>query len=145
MNMPHDAAVKDSSLRHAVAQTRDVLVATGTLSRAAPLSAARLLIHSAGFAGASSGFLESMLQRLRALFFDVPRPVERAPLSLQIDDLQGRRVLDIDHPGPMIELSLPGGTYQVTAQLGKVRRGYTLTLDHGATFDLHLCLVADRP
>jgi hypothetical protein len=33
---------------------------------------------------------------------------------------------------------LPPGTYHVTAQLGEVRRGYTMTLGEGQPFDLYL-------
>ncbi len=61
------------------------------------------------------------------------------PLHLYIDDLQGQRVFSAEDAGPQLALDLPAGTYQVTALLGPLCRGYTLTLTEGAPNDLYLC------
>jgi hypothetical protein len=50
----------------------------------------------------------------------------------------------VDDAGPLVEVPLPAGTYQVTVQLGCVRRSYTMTLEPGMSFDLHLRLSPDR-
>jgi hypothetical protein len=84
------------------------------------------------------------MQRLRALYAEGPWHDERAPLGLHIEDLQGHRVLTLDDAGPLIEVPLPAGTYHVSVCLGKVRRRYTLRLEHGASFDLYLRLAPDR-
>ncbi|MEO8119228.1 MAG: hypothetical protein ABI606_07895 [Rhodoferax sp.] len=63
---------------------------------------------------------------------------------MQIDDLRGHRVLDIEAAGPLVDVPLPAGTYHVTAHRGKVRRGYTMTLKQGAFFDLYLRLGAHQ-
>lgn len=60
-------------------------------------------------------------------------------LRLHVDDLQGKRVATVADAGPQLVLDLPAGTYQVTAILGEVCRGYTLTLRPGDAFNLQLC------
>jgi hypothetical protein len=112
--------------------------------RTAAVSAARLLVHAEDNVGARGKRFESPLRRLRALYADGPWHDEQAPLCLHIDDLQGRRVLAIDDAGPLSEVPLPAGTYNVTVRLGKVRRSYTMVLEQGASFDLYLRLAPDR-
>jgi len=108
--------------------------------RAATLSAAHLLIHAEAEIGERDRHSESPLRRRRALYADAPWHDERAPLGLQIDDLEVQRVLDIDDAGPLTDIPLPAGTYHVSVHLGKVRRSYTMTLEQGVSFDLHLRL-----
>jgi len=60
-------------------------------------------------------------------------------LRLHVDDLQGKRVATVADAGPQLVLDLPAGTYQVTAIMGEVCRGYTLTLQPGDAFNLQLC------
>jgi hypothetical protein len=49
-------------------------------------------------------------------------------------------VLALDDAGPLVEVALCPGTYHVSAQRGRLRRGYTVTLQQGASFDLYLRL-----
>jgi hypothetical protein len=64
---------------------------------------------------------------------------------VQVNDLGGREVFSQEDAGPLIELPLPAGIYLVSAQAGKVKRSYTLVLEQGASFDLHLCLLTAQP
>lgn len=64
---------------------------------------------------------------------------------VQIDDLLGRRFFDSEKAWPLIEVTLPAGTYHVTVRLGSLHRRYTVTLEQGATFHLHLRSVIDHP
>jgi hypothetical protein len=116
---------------------------TSSRSRVAAASAARLLIHAEDDVGERDRRLASPLRRLRALYADGPWHDERAPLGLQVDDLQGHQVLEIDDAGPLVDVPLPAGTYHVNVHLGKVRRGYTMTLEQGTAFDLYLRLAPD--
>ncbi len=106
-------------------------------------SAARLVIHDEREVDGICKYVEYQLKRLRALYSDRPGH-DRAPLKVEINDLQGCRVLAIDNAGSLIDVPLPAGTYHVTAHLGKLRRGYTMTLQQGESLDLHLRLSPDR-
>lgn len=116
---------------------------TDTSSRAATLSAARLLIHAEEPDGAGRHDA-SRLQRLLTLHAHAPRPCDRPPLNLRIDDLQGHRLHTVDDAGPLVDVPLPAGTYQVSVDLGQVRRSYTMTLEPGTSFDLYLRLASAR-
>jgi len=114
-----------------------------TQSGDAALPAARLLIHAAAAAGPNE--LRSPLQWLRALCgFRVLRD-QPGQLRLNIADLHGRQVLATENGGPLTVIALPAGTYHVDAHFGNVRRRYTMTLEHGESFDLHLDLAPVRP
>jgi hypothetical protein len=102
---------------------------------------ARLSIHAES---ASARITENPLERLRSLYSGGQQHNERAPLNLKIEDLQGCVWFDQDNVGTLVDVSLPAGTYHVTAELGRLRRGYTLTLEQGAEFDLYLRFAADR-
>jgi len=110
---------------------------TPTLACTATPAAARLLIHTAGDARADDWTFGSLIQRLRSRDSGGPRN-QRALLALEIHDLHGYRVLALDDAGPLVDVALPAGTYHITAQRGTVRRGYTITLERGASFDLHV-------
>ena len=114
-----------------------------TSTRAVTLSAGRLIIHAEGKGSVSGRRLETTLRWLRALCSNNQKD-ERAPLRLQILDLQGNLMLASDDAGALVEVLLPAGTYQVKTQFGKVQRGYTLTLAQGASFDLYLRLAPDQ-
>jgi len=107
---------------------------------AATVSAARLMIHAERGRRSMGGLLELPLLRLRSWYPGGPWKDHSAPLHLQIDDLHGRPVVVIENAGPLIELPLTAGTYHVAAFQGTLRRAYTVTLEPGATFDLHLRL-----
>ena len=111
-----------------------------TPGAAATLPTARLLIHAEVRGCAGGGRLETTLWRLRALYSSRSGQDERTPLCLQIDDLQGNRVLDINDAGALVDVILPARTYLVTAQRGIVRRSYTLTLAPDEPFNLYLRL-----
>jgi hypothetical protein len=90
-------------------------------------------------AAATAGY--GALQRLRN-WCRLPRsaqPQSKPTLRLQVDDLHGQRVATVDDAGPQLVLDLPAGTYQVTAIMGEICRGYTLTLQPGDAFNLQLC------
>lgn len=114
---------------------------TGPCSAAG--SAARLLIHADDRPGGS--FFESALHRLRARYAGGRQ--RDARLELRVHDLQGHRLRAFPDAGPLTDVPLPAGTYRVTAILGNLRRSYTMTLEEGASFDLHLPLglAAERP
>ena len=105
---------------------------------------ARLLIHAAAATGASPNNARSPLQWLRALCQFRALRGQRGQLRLNIADLHGRQVLATEDSGPLTVVSLPAGTYHVDAHLGNVRRRYTMTLEHGASFDLYLDLAPVR-
>ena len=104
-----------------------------------PVPPARLLIH-AHDQPARGRLADSPLQRLIALYPSASRSAHREPLRLLIDKLDGENVLEVNDAGPLVDVSLPPGTYHVTAHLGDSHRGYTMRLDQGTSFDLHLRL-----
>jgi hypothetical protein len=135
---------------HCVESSRsgDLPVGTSIVTRAETPPSAHLLIHAEYDAGEDEGYdrrHETRLQRLRAIHARGPRKGTQAPLSLQIDDLQGHRLHSLDDAGPVVEVRLPAGTYQVTVSLGKMRLKYTLTLLPGMSFDLYPRLAPDWP
>ncbi|MFC5499423.1 hypothetical protein ACFPOE_17895 [Caenimonas terrae] len=97
---------------------------------------ARLFIHSHAATRSSRSRLAFSLRQMRRRDAAAPRE----PLCLSIEDRQGRTVLVVDDAGPLVDVPLPPGTYQVTARKGRLRRGYTLTLERGSSVDLHLSL-----
>lgn len=103
-------------------------------------AAARLLIHADGERGAGKGALRAALGRLWASVAADARHAARVPLRLCIEDMQGRRVLAVDDAGALLDVPLPAGTYRVNADSGSVRRSYTMTLESGSSFDLHVHL-----
>ncbi len=107
-------------------------------------SAARLLIHATADLGVSCSNLLVGLQWWLSMRADGRRQQQREPLKLHIEDAHGARVFAIDDAGPLVDIALPAGTYQVTANLGEVRRGYTMTLPRGASVDLYLRLAPEQ-
>lgn len=103
------------------------------------LSAAHLLIHAeVGPLNRQGGSaLEAALHRLQARYRRRPQPTSAA-LQLQVDNLQGLRMSAVADAGSLTDLPLPPGTYHVTALLGVYRRCYTMTLEPGTSFHLHL-------
>ena len=106
-----------------------------------PLPEASLVIHAAADPAVRGTLLTAPLEWLdwlRSLYAPQPTPPD-APLRLHIDNLQGQRVFTADDAGPLVELALPVGTYNVTAVLGTLCRGYALTLVEGVPNHLYLC------
>lgn len=106
------------------------------------LPEATLVIHAAADPSARGTLFSVPLEWLywlRSLYAPALTPKPDAPLRLHIDNLQGQRVFTADDAGPLVELSLPVDTYNVTAVLGNLCRGYTLTLVEGVQSDLYLC------
>ena len=99
---------------------------------------ARLLIHTTGEA------MRSLRSRgalgLRALRQRLRHWGQGAPIRLWVDDMSGRRVLELEDAGPVVDLPLEPGTYQVTVRRGALCRSYTLTLQGNTCFDLYLSL-----
>ena len=97
---------------------------------------ARLLIHAARVCPESPARLA--WRRLRASCSGAPAREHGTALSLEVHDLRGQRVGAFSNVGALTELLLPAGTYIVTARREGGRRGYTLTLQAGSSFELHL-------
>lgn len=116
---------------------------TDTLPHAVTLSAARLVIHAEAGRCSGGSHRERAMQWLRALC-SRDHKAERSPLRLQIADLQGNVMLTSADAGALVDVSVPAGTYQVTAQFGTLRRDYTLTLKQGTAFDLYLRLATEK-
>ena len=116
---------------------------THTLAGTDGTEASRLLIHAAGDNGSDGWSVESFIHRMRAHVLDGPRS-ERAPLALEIHDLEWHRVLALDDAPPLVDVALPPGTYHVTTNLAGKRRRYTIRLEPGASFDLYLRLAGRR-
>lgn len=96
-----------------------------------------LRIHTADDAASQGWSFDALRQRLRAPFLAPPRH-GHTPLTLEIHDRQGHRVLALDLAGPLVDVALPPGVYRVTAQRGTRRRSYTVALGPDSSFDLHL-------
>jgi hypothetical protein len=111
---------------------------------AAAASPARLLIHADDDPRTGGRRFESGFQRLRAIHATGPWSDKRATLRLQIDDLQGHRVHSADHVGPLLDVTLPAGTYHISVQHGKFRRKYTMALEPGTSFNLHLRIAPEE-
>lgn len=106
-------------------------------------AAARLLIHTRGDDGCAGWSVDSIIQRMRARVLDGLRR-DRALLALEIQDLEGHRLLALDDTGPLVDVALPPGIYHVSTELAGTRRQYTVALEQGASVDLFLRLDGDR-
>lgn len=111
---------------------------------AAALLPARLLIHAADGGNAIRGVLACVLLRVRTLVSGSVQRRPPVPVGVQIDDLQGRQFFASDDARSLLNVPLPAGTYHVTARRGDSQRRYAVTLEQGATFDLHLRQASDR-
>ena len=78
-----------------------------TSTRAVTLSAGRLIIHAEGKGSVSGRRLETTLRWLRALCSNNQKD-ERAPLRLQILDLQGNLMLASDDAGALVDVVIGG-------------------------------------
>jgi hypothetical protein len=101
-------------------------------------------VHAEAVVAAGTAF-ELALHRLRARCAGGARRAAAAPLALRVGDLQGRRLADVHEAGPLTAFDLPAGTFVVTARCGHARRSYTLTLEPGASVELHLRFGPDGP
>ena len=101
------------------------------------MAATRLLIHAASADGSDGWSIESFIQRMRAHVLDGPHSGHALP-ALEIQDLEGRRVLALDNTCPLVDVALAPGTYHVTTDLAGTKRRYTVALEQGASVDLHL-------
>jgi hypothetical protein len=113
-----------------------------TLPSSATLPDARLVIHAAADPAMQGSLFTAPLEWLywlRSLYATASTPKPEGPLRLHIDNLQGQRVFTADDAGPLLEVTLPVGTYNVTAVMGPLCRGYTLTLVEGVPSELYLC------
>jgi hypothetical protein len=97
---------------------------------------AMLFIH-ANDAPAASG-VAGWLQQLKAQYLHPAAPQVVPMLDLQVQDQRGRIVHHIVPALTVHRLSLPAGSYLVTARLGNTRRGYYVNLAPGSEFDLFL-------
>ena len=106
----------------------------------APEANAYLIVHAGPGHGpqidSRSG--KSGLRRLRALYRSHASVCLHATLALTLADRQGHELLSLADANPTLGVALPPGTYHLTATLGDVRRGYTVSLPAGVRFDLHL-------
>lgn len=104
----------------------------------AKLTLARLLVHATEGVGDGRSALPLFLSRLRAWATAAKSGRPAAPVGLRIADLQGRQYFTANELPSVIDLPLPAGTYHVTVSHGGQHRRYTVALEQGITFDLHL-------
>jgi hypothetical protein len=109
-----------------------------SLRSAAASSTARLLIHADDTDAGSDGAPRRVEPWWRRWIAHRRRELARACTQLSIADLQGRAYFAADDARSLIDLPLPAGTYHITARVGSATRRYTVTLQQGRTFDLHL-------
>lgn len=101
------------------------------------VSTAQLVIHVEDRQGCSA--IGTAWQRVRTCCAGLARRGEQhLPLALRISDLQGHCLVIEEDTGPLTRFRLPPGTCVIVARLGAVQRSYTLTLEPGRSFDLHL-------
>jgi hypothetical protein len=105
---------------------------------------AHLLIHAHEGVHGEPGRFAWMPSRLRALAPDRRRRATAAGTGVRVEDLQGREYFAAEDAHCLIDLPLPAGTYHVTLRLGELQRRYTVALEHGARFDLHLPVATHR-
>jgi hypothetical protein len=97
-----------------------------------------LLIHANDMPAASG--VAGWLQQLKAEYLPLSAPQVVPMLDLLVQDQHGRVVQHLESALSVHRLSLPAGSYLVTARMGKMRRGYYLSLAPGSEFDLFLNL-----
>jgi hypothetical protein len=100
---------------------------------------AHLLIHTDSEIDRRGRRSDSPLQRLLELYSDGPEH-QRARLHVEIHDLQGQQMLAVEDASPLLDVTLPAGTYHVSTRLGSMQRSYTMSLKPGGAFDLYLRL-----
>ena len=101
-----------------------------------PAKDARLLIRGNEAGADDHRALPGFLGRLRD--WAGARGRSSATVGLRIADLQGRHYFSASVLPSVIDLPLPAGTYHVTVSQGGQHRRYTVALEQGITFDLHL-------
>lgn len=123
------------------------LVSSDLHPGATAASPARLLIHSSTepTCAASGALGRAMLWLTLRVSHLLKGRAPALASVVQIDDLLGRRFFDSEQARPLIEVTLRAGTYHVTVRLGILHRRYTVTLEQGATFHLHLRSTIDHP
>jgi hypothetical protein len=119
-------------------------VTTHTLAGADGAAASRLLIHAMGKNRRAHRSLDAFIERLRARVIDGRRNVQTL-LGLEIRDLEGHRVLALPDAGPLVDVTLPPGTYHVSTARGDTRRRYTVALEPGAFVELYLNPAGAQP
>ena len=108
-----------------------------------PTSASARLLIRAGARREEAGALHGLALRLRRCWRAVARRSPALPAAVRVVDLQGRSFSIGEGDRLPLELSLPAGTYHVTARRGPVQRRYTVTLERGTTVELRLRLGSD--
>jgi hypothetical protein len=78
------------------------------------------------------------LYDLRLTFSAGKHNAYAADLKLRITDGSGRQVFALDHAGPLTDVNLPPGRYQVVADFGGVRRSGSVDVKPGAPAALSL-------
>lgn len=104
-----------------------------------PAAAPAHLIIRAEFGGPGSPRLREWLRRALA-----PRGRRPLPLTVRVDDLQGRNLVMLADADAWTDLPLPAGTYQVGVGLGSVQRVYTMTLQAGLPARLTIQFAGSR-
>ena len=75
---------------------------------------------------------------LRLTFSEGRHNAYAADLQLRILDGSGRKVFALDHAGPLTDVNLPPGRYQVVAEFGGVKRSGRVEIKPGAPAALAL-------
>jgi len=105
---------------------------------------ARLLIRPSDPVPVGTGLLARALQGLHLLLARSVHGYAPIQTEVRIDDLHGEQFYVCSQARAPIDVVLPAGTYHVSVRLGAFQHRYTVTLNHGATFDLRLPLATDR-
>ena len=98
-------------------------------------ASSRLIIYNDRAAAVSTrpGVLARFFRMLLA-----GRKLAHAPVRVTVCESGRACVFEVDDAGPLLDIELPAGTYQVTAEIDGVLRTYTLTLQRGTSSSLHL-------
>lgn len=99
---------------------------------------AHLVIHTDCDLETWSSLVRVQFSRWVALLNTRRRQHRHRPFNVQIQDLQGRAVEEVVDASSLIDLPLAPGTYHVKAQMGRIQRSFTLTLQKDVRFDLFL-------
>jgi hypothetical protein len=75
---------------------------------------------------------------LRLVFSEGRQNDYAADLKLRILDAAGRPVFGLDHAGPLTDVALPAGRYQVVARFGGVERSARVDVEPGRPVDVRL-------
>lgn len=114
------------------------ILETPTRPESAATSTAHLVIHADGDLATWRTQMRTNFWRLAVLLNTKNRSSRHRPFNVQIQDLHGLMIEEVNNAKSLIDLQLLPGTYHVKAQIGRIQRCFTLSLKKDARFDLFL-------